>query len=257
MDRLFVMDSAYLDDKYNIDSKILHKLLKVYAGRNLDSYHVISDISDIDKVKSKYTKQIIPIGDLEFMRKALNYLGASDKALTPIEVPDCLLEFVGRLYSKYTGKELLCMPKEFREKHFIKDVDHLKKFNNLLYLGNDIANMLEPDTNYSVSSIVKFDSEFRVFVHRGEVRAVQNYLGDVLTFPKRDIIMDCVKRLNECMPELKSYTLDIGVRSGLTCVIEVHNFISCGLYGFYAEVLLGMLADGIEYELNYGRKEHE
>lgn len=69
--------------------------------------------------------------------------------------------------------------------------------------------------------------------------------------------MDCVKRLNECMPELKSYTLDIGVRSGLTCVIEVHNFISCGLYGFYAEVLLGMLADGIEYELNYGRKEHE
>lgn len=170
MDRLFVMDSAYLDDKYNIDSKMLHNLLKVYAGRNLDSYHVISDISDIDKVKSKYTKQIIPIGDLEFMRKALNYLGASDKALTPIEVPDCLLEFVGRLYSKYTGKELLCMPKEFREKHFIKDVDHLKKFNNLLYLGNDIANMLEPDTNYSVSSIVKLtlNLEYLCIVERLE-----------------------------------------------------------------------------------------
>lgn len=257
MDRLFVMNSAYLDAKYNIDSKMLHNLLKVYTTRNLDSYHVISDISDIDMVKSKCTKQIIPIGDLEFMRKALNHLGASDKALTPIEVPDCLLEFVGRLYSKYTGKELLGMPKEFREKHFIKDVDHLKKFNNLLYLGNDIANMIEPDTNYSVSSIVEFDSEFRVFAHRGEVKAVQNYLGDVLAFPKKSVILACIERLSKYMPELKSYTLDIGVRDLVTCVIEVHNFVSCGLYGFCDEVLLDMMADGVEYELNYGRKEHE
>ena len=256
MDRLFVMDSAYLDDKYDIDSKMIHNLLKTYAARNLDVYHVADDISDIDKIKSKYTKQIIPIGGLDFMRKALDYLGASDRALTPIEVPDCLLKFVGRLYSKYTGKELLDMPKEFRENHFIKDIDHLKKFNNLLYLGNDIANMIEPDTNYSVSSIVKFKSEYRVFVHRGEIKAVQNYLGDVLTFPKRDVIVDCVEILSKHMPELKSYTLDIGVRDGLTCVIEVHNFISCGLYGFYDEVLLDMLANGVEYELNYGRKEH-
>lgn len=119
------MDNAYLDDKYDIDSKMLHNLLRIYAARN---------IPDINKLATTHTRQIVPIGGLEFMREAFSYLGASDKALTSIEVPDCLLVFVGRMYSRYTGKELLELPKEFREKHFIKDVDHLKKFNNLLYL---------------------------------------------------------------------------------------------------------------------------
>lgn len=81
--------------------------------------------------------------------------------------------------------------------------------------------MIETDTNYSVSIIVKFKSEYRVFTHNGEVKAIQNYLGDV--------IVDYAEILSKYMPELKSYTLDIGVRDGLTCVIEVHNFISCGI----------------------------
>ena len=48
----------------------------------------------------------------------------------------------------------------------------------------------------------------------------------------------------------KAYTLDVAVlRNGQTVVIEVHNFISCGLYGFASPKLPLMYCDGIYFEL--------
>ena len=48
----------------------------------------------------------------------------------------------------------------------------------------------------------------------------------------------------------KAYTLDVAVlRNGQTAVIEVHNFISCGLYGFTNHRLPLRYLDGIRFEL--------
>ena len=50
----------------------------------------------------------------------------------------------------------------------------------------------------------------------------------------RDLLEDMVKDWveSDCRCP-RSFTLDIGVTSnGNTVIIEAHNFISCGLYGF-------------------------
>jgi len=58
---------------------------------------------------------------------------------------------------------------------------------------------------------------------------LQNYTGDFTMFPN-------VNKINEMIQTYKSspvaYTLDIGINDKDTFVIEVHDFFSCGLYGF-------------------------
>ena len=47
-----------------------------------------------------------------------------------------------------------------------------------------------------------------------------------------------------------SYTLDIAVTPRGTILLEVHNFVSCGTYGYCEKNLLDMYRNGIEYELS-------
>lgn len=58
---------------------------------------------------------------------------------------------------------------------------------------------------------------------------LQNYSGEFTKFPS-------VNKINAMIKHYKSapiaYTLDVGVNDNGTFVIEVHDFFSCGLYGF-------------------------
>ena len=59
--------------------------------------------------------------------------------------------------------------------------------------------------------------------------------------------MDCISKIGK---SLTAYTLDVGILpNGRTAVIEVHNFVSCGLYGFDHPVLTAMIANGYKTEL--------
>ncbi|MNY01093.1 hypothetical protein D3C86_1336070 [compost metagenome] len=49
-------------------------------------------------------------------------------------------------------------------------------------------------------------------------------------FPDVKLINDMISTYNDCPP---AYTLDIGMNEDIgSFIIEVHNFYSCGLYGF-------------------------
>ena len=73
-------------------------------------------------------------------------------------------------------------------------------------------------------------SEWRLFIRDGEILDIRNYLGDSFICPDKKLCSDIVKSYITNRPV---YTLDIGVRENMDLVvIEVHDFFSCGTYGF-------------------------
>lgn len=91
-----------------------------------------------------------------------------------------------------------------------------------------------------------------MFVYRDQVLAVQNYLGASLVFPAAAKIIIMVSRYKEDKGRPEAYTMDIAVlcrkdQSADTVILEIHLFVSCGLYGFTHPLIPDMLEAGIQY----------
>ena len=251
MDRLFILQSSYVNSRHNPDGLIYKHLLGRYKLQNLD------DICETDSAVSntafetakKRNWKIIPVGTVEFVQEWL-YMMNPSAYMTPIEIPEEIWYLADREYSIMKGKEI---PKEKKtEEYFIKDADHLKRWNNLLYFDE---NEIEPDTLYVVSKRIWFESEYRIFVYRGEIVAIQNYLGDPTVLPNGMYIRHMVEEYERKCRHPKSYTMDIGITKGedwnfTTHLIEIHPFAACGLYGLYDKCVCDMLEDGISWYLD-------
>lgn len=94
-------------------------------------------------------------------------------------------------------------------------------------------------------------SEWRVFCRRGRVVDIRPYIFDEWVCPSR-------QKVEAMADRLKGYpavTLDVAVLSnGDTVALEVHNFISCGLYGFGGPKMLQMTKAAWKYEIELQRK---
>lgn len=229
-------------DNPDADMTVINKLLqreKLYR------------FSEVDYAESaeNYGSDYIPVGDIPFVEGWLkkNY----NKKMVPIEVPECLRkeEFLRRGYQFVQKKDIpfLC-----KQKKFIKNVDRLKCFNSALYEGVIPSEKVIPDGKYLVSDWINIMSEFRVFVYQDEILAVQPYLGQPLVFPNPDVIKRMVDVYKKDMLRPGSYTMDIAVckdQSSVlhTAILEIHPFVSCGLYGFQSPELPDMLEAGIRY----------
>lgn len=233
MDNVFLLQSEYAK---TIDGISITSLMRDYASWYLDRFVIGDSVPEMAERES-----LIPVGNLLFVKEFLK------SRMVPLEVPEQLRKYLEREYFICKGRDI---PKEcLNEKYFFKDADTLKKWNNSL---NPYDLDIRPETNYVVSERVVFDSEFRVFVHEGEVLAAQHYLGDPLVFPDAKKIRDIVHHFDGP----KAYTLDIGMHDRKTDLIEVHPFASCGLYGFCDKEIIPMLKDGFEwYRCEGGRNE--
>jgi hypothetical protein len=69
-----------------------------------------------------------------------------------------------------------------------------------------------------------------VFCFKGKLVGVHHYSGDFRVFPDLRSV-DMMVTAYKSAPV--AYTLDVAVtKEGETVIIEVHDFFSCGLYGF-------------------------
>lgn len=201
----------------------------------------------------------IPVGTLEFVGDYLELRGLS-RLMKPIEIPEFLQkpEFLNRQYSVVDYKDL---PKNGR--YFIKDVSVLKVWQPQEFFMSMFDDMIGGVTDdwqehqYAVQSTLNLVAEYRIFVCKTYVEAVQFYDGtDRLVFPDKNLVLSMINQITYHRDILKedlpySYTLDIGVDTlGRTSLIEVHNFVSCGTYGFKEDVLACMYRDGIEFEVS-------
>ena len=184
--------------------------------------------------------------------------------MEPLEVPDCLRDkqFLNREYGIFNWEDI----PDYQQTMYYKDASIAKnwlvrKYSSLQGFRSDIVTNGYKDYDkhkYVVSSPVDFIAEYRLFVYNDEVIGVRYYNGGkegCLYTPGRKVVKKMISRISKARANGAylpySYTLDIGVdRNDTTSIIEMHNFVSCGLYGFSDIDILYMYKDGIRYELD-------
>jgi hypothetical protein len=173
-------------------------------------------LTDSVKPEQNFRKSVIPVGSVEFVS---NYL---EKHLNlkpvPWNVPELLFPFAGRQIFNGTHTT----PRD--RKCFVKSNDTIKGFSDFVDPGTIL-----PAGNYQFSTEISMDSEWRCFVYWNDLVGLQNYSGDFTLFPDVNRIKEMIKDFYRAPV---AYTLDVFVNSEGTFVVEVHDFFSCGLYGF-------------------------
>jgi len=214
-----------------IDGKILHDfsftLLEAIRYHNWSGNEVTSTFYYNDTLASSGT----PVGSVEFVTESLALQGYP--VPKPRNVPSELFKFAGRKIFNGTGKDAP------DGASFAKSNDKIKDNIYETVMAYELDKPL-PTGNYQFSSIVDFISEWRAFVWRGELVGLQNYSGEFTMFPDVDRIREMIK----CFKGHCAYTLDVGIIKDQTCVVEVHDFFSCGLYGFADLHLLPLMFAG-------------
>lgn len=156
----------------------------------------------------------IPIGNVGFVQNYLKkYYNLSVK---PVNIPDELLGsfFTGR--KVFNGTE-----KDITGRSFVKSNDKIKSFTNICTEA--------PEGNYQISEVIDIDSEWRAFVYEGRLVGLNNYSGRFDLFPD---VIKIKQMIAAYTKQPAAFTLDVAISNEETVVIEVHDFFSCGLYGF-------------------------
>lgn len=195
--------------------------------------------------------EYIPVGSVNFVSDYLNiYYPDSKDALKPLNVPECLFDFAGRWINNVYGPEDMCIFDHQRLLHgtckklYRKSLTTIKDKTNGLY---EYINSQNPFFGYQVSEEIDIESEWRVFVFHNEILYIANYSGDCTMFPDIDTIKKMVNIYKGEAPV--AYTLDVGIRNGVTIIIECHRFFSCGLYGFNNLAKLPVMLSQTWYEM--------
>ena len=203
-----------------IDGQIKHDfsftLLEAIRYQNWFRNEQVCSFSLTDSVLPDFRKSAIPVGSVEFVsnyfEKHLNLKPA------PRNVPEQLFTDAGRLISN--GSHLTTR----YQKCFVKSNDTIKGFSDFVDPGDVL-----PAGNYQFSAEIEMDSEWRAFVYQDGLVGLQNYSGDFTLFPDVSRIKEMIRNFSGAPV---AYTLDVCVNSEGTFVVEVHDFFSCGLYGF-------------------------
>ena len=175
-----------------------------------------------------YHHSYIPIGSVEFVTQYLEHFhGIIPK---PINVPESLYSFSNR--EIFTGSNYKLH--DLKGKWVIKSMEKIKGLMKVEE-NPDILSVPPGNEKYQISQYINIESEWRCFVYKGKLRGIQHYVGDFTLFPN----VDTIKRMiNSYTDAPIAYTLDIGINDKGTFVIEVHDFFSCGLYGFSEHSIL-------------------
>lgn len=232
----------YTDFCYKAKEAIEFRQWYQASDPNYSDHYVLSTLKDLDQFDKHSFASYTPVGTVEFVHKVMKIRGIPIPK--PINVPENLFPYAGR---KITNGGIETID-QFPTGAYVKSNDRIKSPINDFYNdwnGWDLSAAKGHNCQFSeiVSDVV---SEHRVFVFNGTVRGVGSYDYTNLFNPTqgldKDFIEDVVKEYKKAPI---AYTLDIGVKKGgENFVMEVHNFYSCGLYGWdnpedYYNMLLG------------------
>jgi len=178
----------------------------------------------------------IPIGSVEFVSKYINdYYGLTPK---PKNIPGELLD------KNWTGRTVINgTEKDITGEKFVKSNDKIKSFTEICKTA--------PEGNYQISDLIDIDSEWRAFVFEGKLVGLQNYSGEFDIFPNVDKIKAMI---NAYKSQPIAFTLDVAICNNNTVIIEVHDFFSCGLYGFSEHKILPFMFSKWFYSFVSGQK---
>jgi hypothetical protein len=152
---------------------------------------------------------------------------------------------------KYLGREII--ETKFGEINhpypfFIKPSTHVKLFTGTLVENEkshkfmrDFYKEIQSDTELFLSTPINFISEYRCFVHKGELMGIQWYSGAFRLFPNIQVIESMIKDYKSANI---SYTFDVGITDdGNTKLVEVNDMWAIGSYGFNGKDYVRMTID--------------
>lgn len=237
--KILLQTDSVLTIEYQIIKEILEQTNPLHQVKEID-YQTLKQLNEIDK-------NFIPIGTIEFVNCYMD-LAYDRKQQNPIEIPIYLRtqDFLKRDYKIVEYKDI---PKTGQ--YFVKDVSQLKTFEQIINVDELNDYNLDETHLFQVSECFDIKSEYRVYVIDGKIENIVNYNGDVTLSPDINLIKKAVNLINFHEKWLNSYTIDIMVGDKGTAIIEIHNFISVGLYhNLWGHSLIYAYRDGIEYLLN-------
>lgn len=173
-----------------------------------------------------FHKNYVPVGSVEFVCQFLKTF--YNDLPRPINIPNELINvphFTKRKVFNGNHMNLGNRTGSF----FLKDNEKIKS-NKTHFVNNPAKNFDSVGVgNFQISELINIESEWRAFVYKNKLVGLQNYCGDFTLFPDVTVIDDMI---NAYKSAPIAYTLDVGVNHPDTFIIEVHDFFSCGLYGF-------------------------
>lgn len=210
-------------------------------GFNMD--YTTQDLS------SKIGGGLVPVGSVEFV---LDYIERFHglPLPKPKNIPEELMksEYTGRRVYNGTEKDIFakCVMRE--SNIFIKQNDVFKGICGHASQFEDL-----PEGSYQISDLVEFITEWRAFVFQGRLVGLHNYSGDFTRMPNINTIY---RMISDYKSQPVAFTLDVGIiehkalnpKENLfqTVIVEVHDFFSCGLYGFSSPQLPFMFSQWYE-----------
>lgn len=198
-------------------------------------------------------RDYIPVGSIEFVNAFLRELFHSE--IQAFNVPKSIFlnnRFTGRLYYKnQTPEQVLYLINEFKlMTFFVKDARRPKTVAELCSYSDkssyEFLTRASDDERYDVSYYLSEEhgegivAEYRIFASGNVIWDVRKYLGDWYQnyHVDKEFVRDLVLALDKDDTIPRDKVIDIGVlEDGKNILLEMHSFISCGLYGFTSNSL--------------------
>lgn len=252
-------DAVHQGDRAALSSDCASVVEAINARNWSDPENEIGcDLANLSLVQRAYCKEylrkVVPVGSIEFVEAVLETCYGI-QSIIPQNIPEPLLghEFCGRkVVPACDAGDISGLMDGFGvNKVFIKSAERAKTDLTGIYTAADLKTNWNPrGERVFVSTLVNFVSEWRIFVFRGRIVDARPYTGNHLVAPDEGGIKKMVEAMGNT---LHAYTLDVGVTDGgETVVVEVHNFVACGLYG--ANIPLGMYRTAYQQEIAFHDK---
>lgn len=242
------------------DTAVVAELLNQKAWRNREepgtNYRLVkwSDAAggEIDPAPER---DAIPVGSLDFCEAVLGKGRTAYPGIRPLNVPSCLRDssYICRRMKEAKPEEIQGYFKKWNtDKLFIKSMTIPKAYTGLYSRRDKLPEF--PDDIYLVSETLEFNAEWRCFVYNNKIMDIRRYSGSyAVPFLPCDVefAREIVRTVAACVrPRLDAYTLDLGKTTAreVPVVVELHNFLSCGLYGYEDPVILQMLTAAAKRE---------
>lgn len=182
-------------------------------------------------------------GDGDAVSGALRQVGVEPPP--PIDYPEVLRPFLHRRIWRSTVAEVMDSVSCGRGHLFAKPAQRAKRFTGRVFVGpEDLYFLFGTSRREAVwcSSPVKWLSEWRAYVLRGQILALGHYSGDTSASPDPDAVRMMIDQFEEGGLRPSAYALDVGVLDdGRTALVEVNDAFALGAYGIDAEPYTAML----------------
>lgn len=200
-------------------------------------------LSQTGDKKLENPNDYIPVGSVEFVEDFVkaNYGENAVRELKPM-YPEFFNDFyLGDMKLGNAYKAAEAISKDPSAALHVKSATRIKDENNGSYGPSYILGMKDiynKDNGWYVGSCIYPKSEWRVFVNDGIILGIKNYNGSPWILPNEEVVKRLVDGYCESIKykteESNTFVLDVGVSpiDGATKVVEIHEFYSCGLYGF-------------------------